>query len=80
MENDRTVPMFKTNIETIEAGPFAGPMVVSMRAIPIKKLEMVFHFSKFSNGTWCASALGRPLRNWHCRSERTRLGRSITRW
>ena len=45
MENDRTVPMFKTNIETIEAGPFAGPMVVSMRAIPSKKLEMVFAIS-----------------------------------
>ena len=42
IDNDRTVPMFKTNIDTIEAGPFAGPMVVSMRAIPNKKLEMVF--------------------------------------
>ncbi len=41
VENNRTVPMFRTNIETIEAGPFAGPMVVSMRAIPIKKLEDV---------------------------------------
>ena len=45
MENDRTVPMFKTNIKTIEAGPFAGPMVVSMRAIPLKKMEMVFSIS-----------------------------------
>lgn len=41
IENNQTVPMFKTNIKTIEAGPFAGPMVVSMRAIPIEKLEMV---------------------------------------
>jgi len=45
LENDRTVPMFKTNIETIEAGPFAGPMVVSMRAIKRKKLELVFSIS-----------------------------------
>ena len=45
MEHNRTVPMFKTNIETIEAGPFAGPMVVSMRAIPRKKMEMVFSIS-----------------------------------
>ena len=45
IENDRTVPMFKTNIKTIEAGPFAGPMVVSMRAIPIEKLEMVCSIS-----------------------------------
>ena len=41
MENNCTVPMFKTNIKTIEAGPFAGPMVVSMRAISLEKLEMV---------------------------------------
>ena len=41
MENDRTVPMFKTSIKTIEAGPFAGPMVVSMRAISREKLEIV---------------------------------------
>jgi uncharacterized protein YcsI (UPF0317 family) len=33
--------MFKTNIKTIESGPFSGPMVVSMRAIPIDKLDMV---------------------------------------
>ena len=54
MENDRTVPMFKTNIETIKAGPFAGPMVVSMRPIPSKKLEMVFSISQnfpFAHGT-----------------------------
>ena len=41
IDNDRTVPMFKTNIKTIEAGPFSGPMVVSMRAIPQDKLDMV---------------------------------------
>ena len=41
MDNDRTVPMFKTNIKTVAAGPFSGPMVVSMRAIPIEKLELV---------------------------------------
>ena len=45
MENDLTVPMIKTNIDTIAAGPFAGPMVVSMRAIPIEKLEMVCSIS-----------------------------------
>ena len=45
MENNRTVPMFKTSIKTIEAGPFAGPMVVSMRAIPRKKLEVVRYIS-----------------------------------
>ena len=46
MEKDRTVPMFRTNIGTIEAGPFAGPMVVSMRAIPSEKLEMALSISE----------------------------------
>ena len=46
IRNNRTVPMFKTNIETIKAGPFVGPMVVSMRAIPSKKLDMVISISK----------------------------------
>ena len=41
IDNDQTVPMFKTNIKTIESGPFSGPMVVSMRAIPTDKLDMV---------------------------------------
>lgn len=27
----RNVPMYKTNIQTVKAGPFAGPMVCSMR-------------------------------------------------
>ena len=34
IENDTTVPMFKTSIETAPSGPFGGGMVVSMRAIP----------------------------------------------
>ena len=31
--------MFKTIIETAEAGPFGGPMVVSMRAIAANRLD-----------------------------------------
>ena len=31
--NNKTVPMFKTNIATNTAGPFGGPLVVSMRSI-----------------------------------------------
>ena len=27
----RNVPMYKTNIQTVKAGPFEGPMVCSMR-------------------------------------------------
>ncbi|MCR9214764.1 MAG: putative hydro-lyase [Proteobacteria bacterium] len=31
IDEDKTVPMYKTNINTTEAGSFAGPLVVSMR-------------------------------------------------
>ena len=31
---DTTVPMFRSNIDTVPSGPFSGKMVVSMRAIP----------------------------------------------
>ena len=34
IENDTTVPMFRSSILTVPAGPFSGRMVVSMRAIP----------------------------------------------
>ena len=33
VENDSTVPMFRSNIATTAAGPFTGPMVVSMSSI-----------------------------------------------
>jgi uncharacterized protein YcsI (UPF0317 family) len=35
----RTVPMFRTNIETAPSGPFHGPMVVSMR--PMKPRDAI---------------------------------------
>ena len=41
VENNRTVPMFKTTIDTVEAGPFSGPMVVSMRAIATDRLREI---------------------------------------
>lgn len=34
LEIGSNVPMYKTNIQCIEAGPFHGPLVVSMRPIP----------------------------------------------
>jgi len=34
ISNNVTVPMYRSNLETIPAGPFRGPMVVSMRMIP----------------------------------------------
>jgi len=34
IDNDTTVPMFRSSIETTPAGPFGGGMVVTMRPIP----------------------------------------------
>ena len=42
IDEDRTVPMFKTNIATNPAGPFRGGMVVSMRPIRSDQLSLVF--------------------------------------
>ena len=41
IDNDRTVPMFRSRIQTRPAGPFKGPMVVSMRAIPEARVDEV---------------------------------------
>lgn len=46
IENDTTVPMFETNIATVSAGPFAGPMVVSMRAIANNRIDDVVNISR----------------------------------
>jgi uncharacterized protein YcsI (UPF0317 family) len=40
IEANRTVPMYRTNIETPPAGPFNGGMVVSMRRIPEDKVAL----------------------------------------
>ena len=46
IENNTTVPMFETSIETVPAGPFSGPMVVSMRAIPKARIDEVVAISE----------------------------------
>lgn len=46
IENDKTVPMFRSNIETVRAGPFGGKMVVSMRSIAEDRLEEVREISR----------------------------------
>lgn len=46
IDHNKTVPMFRTNIETVAAGPFSGPMVVSMRAIGDDRIEEVVQICK----------------------------------
>lgn len=46
VENNTTVPMFRSNIDTVPAGPFSGKMVVSMRAVPEDRVEEVVEISR----------------------------------
>ena len=46
IDNDTTVPMFRSDIDTVPAGPFHGKMVVSMRAIPADKVGLVTEISR----------------------------------
>jgi uncharacterized protein YcsI (UPF0317 family) len=39
IEADTTVPMYRTNIDTIPSGPFGGGMVVSLRYIPEHQVD-----------------------------------------
>ena len=41
IEFEKTVPMFKTNIETVPSEMFAGELVVSMRPIPRRLMSVV---------------------------------------
>lgn len=38
----RNVPMYKTNIQTVKAGPFEGPMVCSMRPMTPEKAQLAY--------------------------------------
>lgn len=46
IESDKTVPMYRSNIDTVPAGPFSGKMVVSRRAIPERRLNDVIEISR----------------------------------
>ena len=65
VEKNHTIPMFKTNIDTVKAGPFSGPMVVSMRAIAANRLEEIKAISLHSPRPWRPSALGGSSGDWH---------------
>jgi len=45
IEQGRNVPMFKTNIETMSAGIFSGPLVVTMRSFPQSQIPEIFDLS-----------------------------------
>ncbi len=45
IDNDRTVPMFRSSIETTPAGPFSGKMVVSMRSVCEERVDEVIQIS-----------------------------------
>lgn len=46
IDNDTTVPMYRTRIATVAAGPFGGGMVVSMRHIASEHVEMAVTISR----------------------------------
>ena len=45
METGRNVPMYRSNIDLIPAGPFAGKMVVTMRPIPAHQVDQAREIS-----------------------------------
>ncbi|MCB1332150.1 MAG: putative hydro-lyase [Roseivivax sp.] len=46
VENNTTVPMYRSSIDTVPAGPFHGKMVVSMRAVDAARVDEVIDISR----------------------------------
>lgn len=46
IENNTTVPMYRSSVDTVPAGPFQGKMVVSMRAIAVSQVDLVTEISR----------------------------------
>lgn len=46
IDNNLTVPMYRSNIDTVKAGPFFGKMAVSMRAVPESRMDEVVSISR----------------------------------
>lgn len=42
----RNVPMYKTNIQTVKAGPFEGPMVCSMRPMTPENAKLAYEITE----------------------------------
>jgi len=61
MTCDCTVPMFRTTIETVPAGPFHGPMVVSMRPMkPADAIRAIQVTTRFPNVHGAPVHIGKP--------------------
>ena len=46
IQNNKTVPMYRSNIDTCEAGPFGGKMVVTLRAIDANRVDEAIEISR----------------------------------
>ncbi|MBO6853406.1 MAG: putative hydro-lyase [Marivivens sp.] len=46
IDANKTVPMFRSSIDTVPAGPFSGKMVVSMRTVPEARVDEVVAISR----------------------------------
>lgn len=61
IEQDKTVPMFKTNISLTPAGVFQGEMVVTMRPIPKDRVEDAWRISgAFPHAHGAPITMGHP--------------------
>lgn len=61
IETGKNVPMFRTNIELVPAGPFRGQMVVTMRPIPKNQVAQVKQISaRFPQAHGAPIAVGDP--------------------
>lgn len=61
METGRNVPMFRSNIDLMPAGPFAGKMVVTMRPIPADQVEQAHDISaRFPQAHGAPIGIGDP--------------------
>lgn len=57
----RNVPMYKTNIQTVKAGPFEGPMVCSMRPMTPEQAELAYEITqKMPNVHGAPVQIGNP--------------------
>lgn len=63
IETGRNVPMFRSNIDLVPAGPFAGKMVVTMRPIPQDQIARATEISsRFPHAHGGPIAVGDPAR------------------